>query len=342
MELRALRHAVALADELNFARAAARVHLTQSALSRSILTLEAELEARLFDRDLRHVALTPLGRQFIERARGLLFEAGSLKREVDLLRAGEMGDVAFGAGPFPAASLLPPVLAEMTRSYPRVRVQVEVNNSSHLTARLLEEGIEFFVADLRSVPRHPRLALRPFARQSGGLFCRAAHPLAGRRMHEAAEILRYPLLSAQLPEAVSAQVAAYLGLAPGALPLNLVCDSPALLAQVALETDAVLMSTHAALRTELAAGSLVALRLPQANLPGAEIGIVSLAGRSASPPAQWLIEHMNLQANHLKIGAAATPPNQESRPATKRARAAASPAARQPARSARRNPRAQA
>ncbi|MEJ0048830.1 MAG: LysR family transcriptional regulator [Rhodospirillales bacterium] len=52
MDLKKLGHAVVLEEERNFARAAARVHITQSALSRSIQALEAELGVRLFDRDL--------------------------------------------------------------------------------------------------------------------------------------------------------------------------------------------------------------------------------------------------------------------------------------------------
>jgi len=314
MDLRALRHAVALADELNFARAAARVHLTQSALSRSVQALEEELAVRLFDRDLRHVALTSVGRHFIERARGLLFEAGTLKREVDLLRAGELGDVAFGAGPFPAATLLPPVLAELAREHPRLRVQVEVNNSRNLTAHLLDESIEFFVADIRSVPPDSKLAVRPFADQGGGFFCRAGHPLAGRRLRGGAELLRYPLVSARLPEAVAVQVAQYLGLTAGtALPLNITCDSPALLEQVALQTDAILLSTHAAVHASVSGGALVGLRTPGRALPGARIGVITLAGRSASPPAQWLVAGLVAQAQG--IAAAVAPRRPASQPA---------------------------
>lgn len=305
MDLRALRHAVALADELSFARAAARVHLTQSALSRSIQALEEELQARLFDRDLRHVALTAIGRQFVERARGLLFEAGTLKREVDLLRAGELGDLAFGVGPFPAATLLPPVMAELARDHPRLQVRVEINNSANLTEQLLREDIEFFVADMRSVQGNPKLTVRPMGTQGGGYFCRAGHPLAGRRLRQPREILRYPLLSARLPAALAAQVARFLGAGAKAPPVTITCDSPALLEYVAIHTDAVLMSTRAAVQNGLASGALSMLRVSgAASAPGAEIGIVALAGRSASPPAQWLVARMQAQAALLERPAA--------------------------------------
>ncbi|HTD06009.1 LysR family transcriptional regulator, partial [Undibacterium sp.] len=101
MDLRKLRHMVVLAEELNFARAAKKVHLTQSALSRSILSLEEELGGKLFDRDLHGVALTAIGRQVVKRARDLLLNAGNLQHDVARMQQGELGDVRLGAGPFP-------------------------------------------------------------------------------------------------------------------------------------------------------------------------------------------------------------------------------------------------
>ena len=72
MELRQLQHFIAVAEELNFTRAADRVHIVQSALSSSIRGLEDELRARLFVRSTRQVRLTPAGRAFLEKAREAL------------------------------------------------------------------------------------------------------------------------------------------------------------------------------------------------------------------------------------------------------------------------------
>src|SRR5262245_53367861 len=146
MDLRKLRHMVVLAEELNFARAADKVNLTQSALSRSIQALEEELGSALFDRDLRGVALTAVGKSVLERGCGLLEDASSLQRQVELRRNGEFGDIAFGAGPFPSATFLPAILTELARDRPRLRVAVEVNNTDYLVQHLLDERIEFFVA----------------------------------------------------------------------------------------------------------------------------------------------------------------------------------------------------
>jgi DNA-binding transcriptional LysR family regulator len=72
LDLRLLRHFVAVAEELHFTRAAARLYLAQQALSRDIARLEGQLGARLFTRTTRKVALTPDGERLLVRARELL------------------------------------------------------------------------------------------------------------------------------------------------------------------------------------------------------------------------------------------------------------------------------
>src|SRR5437868_5936418 len=147
MDLRRLSHVVALADTLHFARAAEAVHLSQPAFSRSIQAIESDLGIRLFDRDVGDVRPTPAGEFVIERARRLLFDARCLERDVDLFRDSQLGDTAFGAGPFPAATLMPRALSELRRLHPKVALRVEASNWTQLLERLRAEDIEFFVAD---------------------------------------------------------------------------------------------------------------------------------------------------------------------------------------------------
>src|SRR5262249_13154172 len=72
MELRHLRYFVAVAEELHFGRASARVHVAQPAVSRQIRALEEEIGLSLFERDRRRVVLTAAGAAFLEEARSLL------------------------------------------------------------------------------------------------------------------------------------------------------------------------------------------------------------------------------------------------------------------------------
>jgi DNA-binding MarR family transcriptional regulator len=87
MNLRHLRTFVAIADNGGFARAAARLNLTQSAASRQILALETELDVRLFDRIGRRVHLTLEGEDLLARSRRLLSDAASITERARALRA---------------------------------------------------------------------------------------------------------------------------------------------------------------------------------------------------------------------------------------------------------------
>jgi DNA-binding transcriptional LysR family regulator len=112
MELRHLRYVVALAEELHFSRAAARLGISQPPLSQQIQALEEELGARLFERSNRRVALTEVGRLFLEQARTVLAAADRAAEVARRAQRGEIGEIriAFTASaPFttPAGSRRP-------------------------------------------------------------------------------------------------------------------------------------------------------------------------------------------------------------------------------------------
>jgi DNA-binding transcriptional LysR family regulator len=119
MELRHLRYFIAVAEELNFRRAAERLHLAQPSLSRQVRDLEEEIGEQLLVRDRTHVALTDAGRTLLEHARGVLAtaatashaarEAGRSAREK--LKIGNIGVLT--------ASFLPASLATFHQCFPK-------------------------------------------------------------------------------------------------------------------------------------------------------------------------------------------------------------------------------
>ncbi|MBK6454158.1 MAG: LysR family transcriptional regulator, partial [Proteobacteria bacterium] len=91
IDLRLMRHAIALARYRNFARAARALHVTQPTMSRSIAALERTLGVRLFDRNSRGVQPTEFGRLLLERGRRLLADEADLRREMLLVAGLEAG-----------------------------------------------------------------------------------------------------------------------------------------------------------------------------------------------------------------------------------------------------------
>ncbi len=96
MELRHLRYFVAVADELHFSRAAAKLNIATPTLSAQIQALEATLGAQLFTRKTRSVALTHIGRRFLEEARAALRQVEQAERVGRQMARGDVGSIAVG------------------------------------------------------------------------------------------------------------------------------------------------------------------------------------------------------------------------------------------------------
>src|SRR5437763_16032559 len=107
MEIHQLRYFVAVADEGNFSRAAAKVRVAQPSLSQQIQKLEDDIGQPLFDRLPRSVVLTEAGVCFIDYARQILDSIGDAHRCEDGLKGNVAGRLEVGANPTIAPSILP-------------------------------------------------------------------------------------------------------------------------------------------------------------------------------------------------------------------------------------------
>lgn len=124
MELRHLRYFVAVAEELHFGRAAARVRIAQPPLSQQVRQLEAELGVVLLTRTKRRVELTPAGRAFLEHARQILAETERAKRMAQRAGRGEVGRLAIGFVSSADLDVLPRVLRTWRERFPDVEVEL--------------------------------------------------------------------------------------------------------------------------------------------------------------------------------------------------------------------------
>lgn len=293
MDIRHLRYAIALAQELNFARAAQKLNLSQPALSRAIQTLEEQLGFLLFDRDKRNVATTPAGDAFIQQAKGVLFHMRTMEINMAQLRDGSGGHVAFGAGPSPINSLLNDAVATLRRQHPRISLRVDSNNWLYLLMHLRAEDIEFFIADTREINVQQDLAIMPLCRQPGGFYCRAGHPLLERSHYNSDDLLGYGFAANSMPASVQHEVKKCLGLTmEQPLPIVLECDNFNFLKMQTLNDDLILLAPRASLTLELDAGQLRELIIVGAESLFTDIDIVHLQGRTLSPNARVVVDSL--------------------------------------------------
>ncbi|MBN3836164.1 LysR substrate-binding domain-containing protein [Burkholderia sp. Ac-20344] len=143
MELKQLRAFVTLAEELHFGRAAQRLFIVQPALSMQIKALEAELGARLFERDRHKVELSDTGRVFLPEARATLQQAARAEQMARLSSRGEIGTlrIAFVSSVLPV--LLPAVLRTMRERYPLITLELKDMPTPDQIAALRDRRIDF-------------------------------------------------------------------------------------------------------------------------------------------------------------------------------------------------------
>lgn len=148
MEIRHLRHFEAVFRLGSFVRAAEDMGLTQSALSRSVKTLEDELGERLFDRTTHEVSPTPVAEKLIRHAMDVLGAVSAFREEALSVGEGSEGLVRVGAGPYPAQPLLTSAITQFALEAPRARVAVSMGRSANLLDGLVQRDLDLVVCDV--------------------------------------------------------------------------------------------------------------------------------------------------------------------------------------------------
>jgi DNA-binding transcriptional LysR family regulator len=142
LDLRQLRYFVAVAEEMHFGRAAARLHMTQPPLSQTIQALEELLGAPLFLRTRRSVALTPAGDALLPEARRMLAQAAELPDLVRRAACGETGRIALAFVSSADYSVLPPFLRSYRAAFPQVQINLLEATSDLQLDDLLHKRID--------------------------------------------------------------------------------------------------------------------------------------------------------------------------------------------------------
>ena len=142
IENKLLNAYVAVAEELHFGRAAARLNLAQPALSRQIMQLEEKLRIRLLDRTQRSVEMTPSGRIFLDRARRILAEVEYATEEVRRVAAGQEGHLKVGFIHSSTFSIAPPIIRSFRHAYPKIELQLTEMTIAEQLIALEDESID--------------------------------------------------------------------------------------------------------------------------------------------------------------------------------------------------------
>jgi len=290
-ELQQLRQVIALAEHGSFVRAAAALHLSQPALSRSIQNLERHLGSELFARSSGGAVPTDFGRLYIERARDLLRMADDLDREAVAQSTLRAGRVAVGGGPFPAESFLGPAVVRFTEQHPRISVQLYTRDWDELLRGLRSRELDFFVAESSTLQKEPDVEVVSLQIEHPLHFvARAGHPLAARGKATAVEALAWPFAApGRIPPRIldpllaAHRGAARRGLSPRPFP-SIQCNGLGPVKRMVATSDVLTATLLSCVATELESGQFVLLGTE--TWLHLQYGIVSLRGRPWTHAAQ--------------------------------------------------------
>jgi DNA-binding transcriptional LysR family regulator len=180
VEIRHLRYFVAVAEELNFGKAAVRLHVAQPGLSQQIKSLEGELGVRLFDRNKRRVNLTEAGSLLLAEAYAVLSRFDQCAETMRQARTGvRRAAVRMGMWGEFSRSWGPALVAEVRRRHPELLLAIEAVPSA-VAVRAVELG-ELDLGIVRAVPERSTLDRRLLAREPLGACLPASHRLVRSR-----------------------------------------------------------------------------------------------------------------------------------------------------------------
>ena len=148
MNSRQLQYAVLLSEILNISQAAEKLSITQPALSKQILSLEAELGVTLFDRSTVPLTLTQAGEEFIKNAKEILFKEEALRHAMEDYKAGEKGRLNIGISPFRATYFLSDVLIKLRNEYKGLQIVLNEKNSTLLQKDTSDGLLDFSILNL--------------------------------------------------------------------------------------------------------------------------------------------------------------------------------------------------
>ena len=198
MELRVLNYFVATAQELNMTRAAQKLLVSQPALSRQIADLEDELGVKLFNRQPRHLTLTPAGQYLYEQAKEILTLASKTKSNLQS-SAVISGDLTIAAGESFAMQRLMNIVSNIIRDYPTVKIHI-LSGDYEFAQRRLNTGAVDFAVIIGNLPLDNYPSLQLPEKDTWGVLMTKDDPLAKKSAITAEDLVGRNVLNSQQAE----------------------------------------------------------------------------------------------------------------------------------------------
>jgi DNA-binding transcriptional LysR family regulator len=192
MDVRQLKYFIAVAEENNIGRAAARLHISQPPLTRQIQALEAELGVLLFTRTNWGVKLTQAGERLLEHARNIKTHVELAKEDAQRAGKGQVGRIDVGIFGSAMLNIIPQILNSFVESYPEVKVVLHTLNKGRQIEALHQGRI--LIAFERYLPESPGLDIELVSREPLRVAFNQRNPLAAQPFIAIDELRDEPII----------------------------------------------------------------------------------------------------------------------------------------------------
>ncbi len=299
LTIRHLRMVVAIEKEGNLVRAAKRLNMTQSAVTKALQEIEALMKAKLFDRTNRGVVPTMFGDTLAQHARLVIAQLAHAEEHLADLRDGAGGRVAIGTLLSAAAELLPTAIARLRRERPKLVVKIVEGTNDVLIPALRAGELDIVVGRLSELPDRPSVVQEVLMDDIALVVVRRGHPLTERGSLRLADLAGWEWILPPQETSLRRQIDIAFN-EEGLEPPTHAVESVSLLTNRALLVDADYLGVFpaAVARREAAAGAITILpvALRTTAIP---IGITTRANARLSPAAEVLVEMLRSTAKEL-------------------------------------------
>jgi LysR family hca operon transcriptional activator len=192
MELRHLRYFVAVAEELNFTRAAERLETAQPSLSQQIKHLEAHVGTPLLIRNKRHVELTEAGHRFLQDALDILERTDQAVQRIRESSGGQVAELSVAVAPAAEVKVLPKLLPLIRRRMPGLRLILHNLPTNEQKAAFANRTLD--VGFLRGPVSLPGVQIEPLLQEKLLIGLPSKHPLALKKRIRVEDLNRHPFI----------------------------------------------------------------------------------------------------------------------------------------------------
>jgi DNA-binding transcriptional LysR family regulator len=198
MKLRQLEHALELARQGNFRRAAVKLNISQPALSRSIGALEVVLGVSLFNRLDEGVTATVYGEVLLSHASQLTKDAHDLVRELESLQTLDHGSLSISMGAYASELSGTGALGELLTNYPKLKITFSISKWTEVADQVLNRDVDIGYVETALARDQANLQVESIGRHQMVVYCRATHPLLQLKKVTDEDLKKYPLIGPRM------------------------------------------------------------------------------------------------------------------------------------------------